>query len=229
MASPGQLVELISETLGVPRATVALHDRNLAEAGLRKMGGRGPSAAIMDSVDAANLLTAVVAAPINGPAIVSSAETCELYSSLRRSKESQGRWRDTKIPTAATFPSNHTFREALIGLIDAAREGEFADTRARNWLLQVSILAPFPYAKIAFPAIDIEMNYGDAVPEEKEHQWRWYSARVNKFGAGDLGQTRWFTTLTIRKIGLLLGKLPAASARRASQLSAVEQRRRHAS
>ncbi len=89
MASPGQLVDFVSRMLGVPRATVALHDRNLAEAGLRKMGGRGPSAAAMDSVDAANLLIAVVAAPINGPAVISSASACKLYSNLSfRKRES---------------------------------------------------------------------------------------------------------------------------------------------
>jgi hypothetical protein len=214
VASPGQLVDVISQTLGVPRATVALHDRNLAEAGLRKMGGRGPSAATMDSVDAANLLIAVVAAPINGPAIASSAAACDLYSKLqfRRGQSTSIRiWRDVKLWGLAALTSDHTFGEVLTALIDAERAGELEESArgARFWHFLISIRAPFPYVEITFdvPSIHIEMKYGDEVPQQEEYRMPWYSARESKFQAGDLRQTRSFTHLTIREVGVLLGKL----------------------
>ncbi len=189
--------------LGVPRATVALHDRNLAEAGLRKMGGRGPSAAAMDSVDAANLLIAVVAAPINGPAVISSASACKLYSNLsfrKRESTPTRRWRDAKMPSLAALSPDHTFGEALAAFIDAERTGESQQSRLgqRFWLFTTYIRAPFPFAEIMFdmPDIHVEMKYGDEIPEKEEDRWPWYSARAEKFQARDLGQTRWFTNWT---------------------------------
>jgi hypothetical protein len=214
VASPGQLVELVSEALGVPRATVALHDRNLAEAGLRKMGGRGPSAAIMDSVDAANLLIAVVAAPINGPAIVSSAATCELYSKLPfREKESSPirRWRQL-LSSLALSPA-HTFGEALAALIDAERVGESPESSqpTKNWDFSTLIHAPIPQADFAFSGykIFVRLVYGDLIPEGGLRRMDWDLARIEKFQARDLEQTRRFRKRTIQRIGRLLGKLPS--------------------
>jgi hypothetical protein len=43
--TPGTFVETLSEVLGLPRKSVAVIDRVLAKAGLRSLGGRGPSAA----------------------------------------------------------------------------------------------------------------------------------------------------------------------------------------
>src|SRR4051794_40956791 len=62
LATPKQLVECVASALGVEEATVIVHDRNLAVAGLRTMGGRGRAAARMTARDAANLLIAVAGA-----------------------------------------------------------------------------------------------------------------------------------------------------------------------
>jgi hypothetical protein len=214
VASPGQLVELVSETLGVPRATVALHDRNLAEAGLRKMGGRGPSAAIMDSVDAANLLIAVVAAPINGPAIVSSAATCELYSRLPfREKEAHPIRRSRDLLSRLGLSPAHTFGEALAAFIDGARTRESPESSRRlaHWDIMTTIEAPIPLANFAvsqYP-VSVHLYYGDLSPEGGLRRMAWESTRKKQFQAGDLHQSRWFGTDTIRLIANMLGGLPS--------------------
>src|SRR3569833_1510608 len=82
MPYPRQLVTAIAESFGIPEATVALHDRLLAEAGLRTSGGRGRSAAKVNTDDAANLLIAVAAEPITGPTVRDSAQTVRKYALL---------------------------------------------------------------------------------------------------------------------------------------------------
>src|SRR5258707_15474353 len=88
MATPGQLVECVAAALNVPRATVVLYDRILAENGLRSKGGRGRSAAKVTVEDAANLLIAIAGTPTSG--IGSAAATVKQFASLKykESKES---------------------------------------------------------------------------------------------------------------------------------------------
>ncbi len=62
--TPGAFVEILSEVLGLPRKSVAVIDRVLAVAGLRSLGGRGPSAAQVTPRDAARLLVATMATPV---------------------------------------------------------------------------------------------------------------------------------------------------------------------
>ena len=62
--TPGAFVETLSEALGLPRKSVAVIDRVLAKAGLRSLGGRGPSAAQVTPRDAARLLIATMASPV---------------------------------------------------------------------------------------------------------------------------------------------------------------------
>lgn len=60
MATPGELVKVIAEVLGVPEPTVVVHDRNLVIAGLRTKGGRGRSAASVTTADGTNVLFATL-------------------------------------------------------------------------------------------------------------------------------------------------------------------------
>ena len=60
MATPGQLVRTMASVLGIPEPTITQYDRNLAEAGLRQIRGRGTSAAEVSAEDAANLLVAIL-------------------------------------------------------------------------------------------------------------------------------------------------------------------------
>ena len=59
MATSGQLVEAVGEAIGFAAETVVVHMRNLREAGLVDIRGRGRSAAKMTARDAARLLMAV--------------------------------------------------------------------------------------------------------------------------------------------------------------------------
>jgi hypothetical protein len=62
--TPGAFVDILAQNLGLPRKSVAVIDRGLAKAGLRSLGGRGPSAAQVTPRDAATLLVAAMASPI---------------------------------------------------------------------------------------------------------------------------------------------------------------------
>ena len=78
MASPKELVQVVARETGVSEATVIVHDRNLALAGLRSVGGRGRAAARMTYRDAANLIIAVAASRN----VKDSAKTVEAYAPL---------------------------------------------------------------------------------------------------------------------------------------------------
>src|SRR5438045_1180003 len=84
MATPGQLVKELAEVVGAPVATVAAHDRNLRNAGLRTVRGRGLSAPRATARDAASLLTAVLAAGfVGGSQVAESALAVQRYSATR--------------------------------------------------------------------------------------------------------------------------------------------------
>src|SRR4051794_20820485 len=106
MATPGQLVECVLRALCVQKPTVALHDRNLSEAGLRSKGGRGPSAIAVSSVDAVNLLIATIASPIiPGPSTLNSAAVCKFYGGLQGLGTRGGfvRWSRNSLPKLAAL------------------------------------------------------------------------------------------------------------------------------
>jgi hypothetical protein len=44
IATPGELVRVLASVLGMPEATVVVHDRNLLNVGLRSKKGRGRGA-----------------------------------------------------------------------------------------------------------------------------------------------------------------------------------------
>jgi hypothetical protein len=147
MASPGELVAVMADSLGVPRTTVAQYDRVLAENGLRSSGGRGLSAAQVTAADAANLLIAIMGAPISGAPIKDAARTCKLYGALRYRIGNR-----PKIPShevikrLADLPATHTFHKALVALIDGAAE---VDSISADELgLDVQLTGPFHRARI---------------------------------------------------------------------------------
>ncbi|TCK31226.1 hypothetical protein EV667_1332 [Ancylobacter aquaticus] len=106
MATPAQLVGAVAATFGIPETTVITHDRNLAKAGLRTVGGRGTGAAQMTSRDAAHLL---IAAASDAP-VKDSVEVVLRHQACRR------------VPLgsiADAFPSSH--------LIDLPEDHSFVD------------------------------------------------------------------------------------------------------
>lgn len=115
MATSGQLVKAVADSLNIPAATVALYDRILSEAGIRTKGGRGRSAAQMTTRDAANLLIAVISSPITGPSIAGTIAQWTTYSSLKAIKGSAGRVRGGRRVDERIFDSVLGRKDTLWG------------------------------------------------------------------------------------------------------------------
>jgi hypothetical protein len=147
MATPGQLVHTVARALSIPEATVVQHDRNLAVAGFRTKGGRGPSAAQVTSRDAANLLIAIGGAPISGASVKESSKTCERYRPLQ--SYGLGNKRGTffrlkqQLPTLGMLPDKHSFGDAIATLVDTVAAGEFGFPKDSG---------PYPYVQVRFYA-----------------------------------------------------------------------------
>lgn len=103
MATSGQLIVAVAEALGITPASVAVFDRALSEAGIRTKGGRGRSAAQMTSLDAANLLIAVISSPIAGPMTASALGQWDAYASLR-----------VKEGLGGAFNQSTSFRDSVL-------------------------------------------------------------------------------------------------------------------
>lgn len=132
MATSPQLVKTLSEVMGVPEKSITVQDRNLANAGLRTLAGRGRNAAKMTARDAATLAITVAAAI----QIKESAEIAKIYTALKaecrhtsksaskRSQRAKGtRWqlfgRHSNLLT--NLPEDHCFVDALAALIEMVR------------------------------------------------------------------------------------------------------------
>jgi len=134
LATPKELVQKVAEETGVPVNTVVQHDRNLADAGLRTMAGRGRAAAQVTFQDGANLVVAVAASRN----VKDSAAMVRLYSPLEA--------RDA--PSWGDRTWGRTFGEALTELLEVvpANREEFGGEDATR--ITVSIYGPRPRATI---------------------------------------------------------------------------------
>lgn len=230
MATPGQMVKKVSETLGVPEATVTVYDRALAEAGYRSKGGRGRSAAKMTAVDVANLLIAVAGTSVAKDAVQAVAE----YSCLpsrdaevnaridNQSYQSNGNapsyWNLKAFPITSLqcLPPNHSFRDALVALILSAADGSLEKTIhslnssedniygfPENWQIHVVIRGIHAQATIAIFCKDaIEKHHYSNIPTDINQIIEW--SHKNKSKSGDLKQYCEFTSATIMSMGKLL-------------------------
>ena len=156
MASPGELVQLMADILGTSKASVVQYDRTLSEHGLRSRGGRGTSAARVNSRDAANLLIGLAASSVFGLLAKDAARTCKIYGSLSEAPQrSSGKFSSLGLPILDNLPEGHCFAEALSALIDAAGKGDVftlpkseRGPQATNSLFEVRFLGPEPAAEI---------------------------------------------------------------------------------
>lgn len=130
MASPGELVHALAETLGVPRPTVALHDRMLQEANLRSKSGRGSGAARLTARDAATLLTSVLAS--NQPK--DAVESVTLYARTQPNKRQSSKkgFARAGLAELAELKAEHSFIDALEALITSGVEGDLASWVAKH-------------------------------------------------------------------------------------------------
>lgn len=194
MASPGELVHTVAQVLGIPKGTVIQHDRNLASAGLRTKGGRGRSAARVTARDAAYLLIAICGAPISGASVKETVTTCKRYSALRAYGLGNFSRLKSQLPTLATLPDGHSFRDAIAALIESLAAGEFDFEGRRSGTVHVGFDGPNPMG-----SIHVGVRKSARLWYRESEEWIW---GTNK----DLRQHRGFSIETLSEIARLVGK-----------------------
>jgi hypothetical protein len=147
MASSTQLSECVAKALGLPEPTIALHMRNIREAGLITQGGRGRSSAKMTAADAAHLLIASVGS-LNPK---DSVEVVRKYAGIGRIRHKK--WEVGLVPRLDQLPRDHTFAEALTALIESAMADEIPirnKDEAQTEAILITFFWPWAGAKIQF-------------------------------------------------------------------------------
>lgn len=161
MATPGQLVKVTADALGISQSTVVQYDRLLAQSGFRSKRGRGTSAAKVTAQDAANLLTAIGASSLFGLSAKDAVEICQRYSALVSCGTVKAKSDVSKLGLEglARLPDSHSFGDALTTLIECAGQCKFsANDDTSVW---VQFFAPTPSARLAV-GTKLFANYGDA-------------------------------------------------------------------
>jgi hypothetical protein len=147
MATSTELVDKVAAILAVPAPTVALHLRNLREAGHISLSGRGRHAAKMTPADAANLLVATV----GSRNVKDSANIVERPGGLLAGT---GRWRlpFVRIPELQELAPDHCFLDAVKALVVAAANGSLQIAAEELEGGNVDL------ASDTFPALNIEVK-----------------------------------------------------------------------
>lgn len=232
MASPGEMVKRVAEVLGAPEATVTVHDRNLAAAGLRTKGGRGKSAAKMTAGDVANLLLAVAGSSM----VKDTVQTVEDFADLparggEKSGEVNGKiqhhgnapdvWElaDFPVNSLKKLPSGHTLKDALVALIEAAADGslsaaieglprkEVQGHKIPNpFRIEVTLFGPYPQATVRIYCNTFSEKHSySKIPTDMEALTKWSKElEADPQFQGDLKQIREFSSKTLMAMGDLL-------------------------
>jgi hypothetical protein len=214
MATPAQLVNAVSKATGVPLPTIVDIDRKLVTANLRTKGGRGLSVARMTPLDAARLLTAVLASPQAN----ASAEAVERYAQTRvdRAQSSDKLFGATKLADLAARPARDSFVDALAALIASASTGALAKLLYDASIRLVPSIEVFAFTRATKGRIRIaglpdrdavRVEYILATPDEIPGRGR--KARRSRSAdesAGDLEQSRRVTEQTILMIAEVLAE-----------------------
>jgi hypothetical protein len=208
MASPAQLTKTVSTATGLSLATVVDLDRRLVIAELRTKGGRGFSAACMTPLDAARLLTAVLASPQANEA----AEAVERYIDTRvdQQRSSERLFAAAEIGELTALPARHSFVDGLAALIASASTGALARLIAASENRWIPRLEVFAFTQAVRGRIRIAglSNGLTANVEYAPGTAGIRSGRIRKTGDananGDLEQSRSVTERTILPIAKLL-------------------------
>ena len=214
MATPAQLMKVVSDATGVTLATIVDIDRRLVKGKLRTKHGRGLHAAQMTPLDSARLLTAVLAsAQANA-----SVEAVERYTQTRvdKARSSERLFGRIKIEDLNALPASHSFVDGLATLIASASTGALAKLLYESpvrWLPRIEV---FAFTGAARGRIRIaEMRDGGAaiveyIPAPTEaKQARGKKTRHGRDAgesAGDLEQSRRVTEQTILMVAEVLGQ-----------------------
>ena len=162
MVTPSDIIDVVSDQLGVARATVAMQDRMLVTSGYRPITGRGRAA--RGTPDGASaLLIAVAATPLSGPGVKETAVHYERYAHLAAIARS-GDWTSWQIKHLDQLAPGHSLHAAIATIIRALSEGVtqasdlFADANPdggdvyTQLTIDVELGAPAPSAAIEIRA-----------------------------------------------------------------------------
>jgi hypothetical protein len=203
----------VSRATGVPLATIVDIDRRLVKGKLRTKGGRGFNAARMTPLDAARLVTAVLASPQANAA----ADAVARYSQTRvdKTRSSDKLFAVANLDDLAALPGRHSFVEGLASLIASASTGSLAKLMTGSkdeWVPQIEVFA-FTRAirgriRIAGlsngPAASVEYVPAGGVKSGRTRKVRPSGAVAADESAGDLEQSRRITARTLLPIARLL-------------------------
>lgn len=200
MATPPELMQAVSEATGVPLATVVDIDRWLVKAKLRTKGGRGLNAARMTVLDAARLLTAVLASSQSNRAV----EAVECYGQTKpdKARSTEKLFAGTGLEDLANLPPSHSFVDGLAALITATATGSLAKMGARSFPhIEVFALTQATHGRIRVSGL----AGGTAASIEYAGKSSGHETRGRK-AAGDLEQSRRITEQTILPVGRLFAE-----------------------
>jgi hypothetical protein len=201
MATPPELAQTVSEATGVALATVVDMDRRLVKAKLRTKGGRGLNAARMTTLDAARLLTAVLASPQSNRA----AEAMQRYGQTKpdKTRSSEKLFASAGLEDLANLPANHSFVDGLNALISSAATGSLAKIAARSFPhIEVSAFTRATHGRIRISGLPDGAAAGVEYVARSSDE----GTRGRKGASGDLEQSRRITEQTILPIAELLAE-----------------------
>lgn len=216
MTSPSQLMRTVSDTTGVPLPTIVDIDRRLVTGKLRAKAGRGFNAAEMTPLDAARLLTAVLAssqANLSVDAVTRYAQT-----RADRTLSSNRLLGAAELEDLAALPARHSFVDCLAALIASASTGSlaaliagagdgwtprievFAFTGATRGRIRIAGLPSGLTASVEYIPASIETRQRPAKKIGRDR------VLIADGGIGDLEQSRRVTERTILSIAKLLAQ-----------------------
>jgi hypothetical protein len=197
MATAPELTQAVSNATGVALATVVDMDRRLVKAKLRTKGGRGLNAAHMTTLDAARLLTAILASSQANAA----AEAVLRYTQTRpdKSRSSEGFFQGEGLEDVAVNPARHSFVDGLACLIASVAGGGLAKLMASGRQPHIEVIA---FTRATHGRIRVsELPHG--VTCHVEYVARSSGSAKGHTVAGDLEQSSRITERTIFPIAKL--------------------------
>jgi hypothetical protein len=198
MASPPELMQAVSEATGVAMATVVDMDRRLVKAELRTKGGRGLNAAKMTALDAARLLTAVLASPQSNRA----AEAVQRYGQTKpdKARSSEKLFAGSGLEDLASLPASHSFEQGLAAIISSAAQGSLADYVQKSKAIErtsIEVSAVTNTTRASIRVLEANVEYTTSI------DGRVRSNRGKTMVLGDLKEIRQITGQTILMIARL--------------------------
>jgi hypothetical protein len=198
MASASDLIQTLSDATGVPFGTVFDIDRWLVKGNLRPVGGRRFGAAKMTPLDAARMLTAILASPQSNKAV----EAVRRYEQTRPDKlrSSRGLFAEIGLDDLAALPARHSFVDGLAAIISSAAQGSLADYVQKSKAIErtsieASAVTNATRARILVLDANVEYTTGIDGPVR--------SNRGKTMVVGDLKETRQISGQTILMIARL--------------------------